>query len=140
MESPPESLNFILGSGNFHGLTFCSLHAVAAAQSDDGRRVHLIQPISRGAYLGTFSQVHLGRAKILKTCDGVFSVWVGDDDDHHHHHHRHRHHRISRGAYFGTFSQVHLGPRENFKKHVMVSLMRCCIKFALAAERILGPS
>ena len=141
MESPPESLNFILGSGNFHGLTFCSLHAVAAAQSDDGRRVHLIQPISRGAYLGTFSQVHLTpRENFKKHVMVFFGVWVGDDDDRHHHHHHHRrHHRISRGAYLGTFSQVHLTPRENFKKHVMVSFMRCCIKCAYAAERILGP-
>ena len=59
VESPPESLNFILGSGNFHGLTSCSLRAVAAAHSDDGRRVHVIHPVGRGAYLGTFSQVHL---------------------------------------------------------------------------------
>ena len=41
---------------------------------------HRHRRISRGAYLGTVPQVHLGpRENLLKTCDGVLSVWVEDE-------------------------------------------------------------
>ena len=71
---PQNHSTFILGSGNFHGLTFCSLHAMAAAQFDDGRRVHVFHPVSRGAYLGTFSQVHLTPRENFKKHVMVFLV------------------------------------------------------------------